>query len=227
MSPGYNEVFRAEGSFADDVRRNRVALARWDEGRVDAFEVYSAYSGEGVQFKVGELDELIGLLQQAKAALTDQGAGSGAPAPAVMDMPRGWFFQAADRQGSSEALLPTPLLTQEKSRRQHLVNDAVADLERLLSTVKMARGFDAMGNIELLLPQINALHRDASKRVMRLRDAVEDSKARYLRVASKPAAVAESTPQTQAAAAPSQTGPRSGPGLHQPGSRRIHDRPQA
>lgn len=228
MSPGYTEVFRTEGRPNDyDFRRNWVAFGRWDEESIDTIEVYSAFSGEGMQFKVDEIDELIGLLLRAKRALPNQSLDLGMPDLTVVDMPRGWFFQAADRQGSSEALYPTPLLTQEKSHRQRLVNDAVADLERLLSTVKMTRGFDATGNIELLLPQINALHRDASKRVTRLRDAVEDSKARYLRVGSKSVAVAESTLQAQAADAPPQTGPKPGPGLQQPGSRRIQDRPQA
>lgn len=77
---GYNAVFQAEGGpqAYDTRRRNRVELIRWNDGPVECADVFSAYSGESVLFKVREIDELIGLLRQAKAALA-------AAAPAGVD----------------------------------------------------------------------------------------------------------------------------------------------
>ena len=85
--PGYNDVFSAVGGPRDyDARRrNRVVLVRWNDGPTELTDIFSAYSGEAIQFPVEELDELITLLQQAKAALaglTDSGAA--APSPAAV-----------------------------------------------------------------------------------------------------------------------------------------------
>lgn len=92
--PGYNEVFRAEGTKRayDPRRRNRVELLRWNEEPVGLVSIVSAFAGESLPLMVDEIDELIDLLQQAKAALAgltkDSGAAASSPAAVAPATPQ-------------------------------------------------------------------------------------------------------------------------------------------
>ncbi|WP_426302746.1 hypothetical protein [Arthrobacter sp. R-11] len=88
MSRGHNKVFEAKQAghwIEKGDRPHRVELWRWNDEPVSLASLVSGYDLEVAQFPVEDLDVMIGLLQQAKAALaglTDSGAA--APSPAAV-----------------------------------------------------------------------------------------------------------------------------------------------
>ncbi|YCK83548.1 hypothetical protein M1D89_10095 [Arthrobacter sp. D3-18] len=69
------------------TQRHRVQVIAWNEEPASLIAVQSGYDHEVIQFEVADLDLLIELLQQAKAALAaepkDSGAAASSPAAAA------------------------------------------------------------------------------------------------------------------------------------------------
>lgn len=91
--------------------------------------------------------------------------------------PRSMFYSARDLTLGKPGL-PEPVLSMRRSARQRLVNEAVKASELLISSIRATRSFDELGNIELLVPQIEEARADALAKVNSLLESISRTNAR-------------------------------------------------
>jgi hypothetical protein len=91
--------------------------------------------------------------------------------------PRSTFYSARDMLLANPETSKTALVG-EQSTRQQLVNEAMRATELLITSLRSAKPFDDLGNVELTVPQIEEARSNALLRVNNLLEAIERTNSR-------------------------------------------------